>query len=213
MIDYYEILGVPPSASFAEIKVAFRHLAKEFHPDKTDGSKASVEYFLLLKNAYETLSTPVLKKKYLDARWQLKANGGKFEKPIYTPEHILKKAILFKQGFYYSDINRTNHFELKNGINDLLSDNNIHILNNNHDDIVTNAILQTLIPVIELLNYDDQNTYFHIIKKINIDQPTIIEIDQKIKQNKNAKQFQKLTPLFLLLALICLCLIIIWMIK
>ena len=39
MLDYYNILGVESTASTAEIKVAFRTLAKLYHPDKNENGK------------------------------------------------------------------------------------------------------------------------------------------------------------------------------
>ena len=37
--DYYKTLGVPKTASEAEIKKAFRDAARKYHPDKTKGDK------------------------------------------------------------------------------------------------------------------------------------------------------------------------------
>ncbi|AJQ45450.1 molecular chaperone DnaJ [Ureaplasma diversum] len=53
--DYYEVLGVSKNATDAEIKSAFRKLAKEYHPDKNKGADAE-EKFKEINEAYEVLS-------------------------------------------------------------------------------------------------------------------------------------------------------------
>lgn len=61
MVNYYEILGVSNDASLAEVKAAFRTLAKVYHPDKNPNEK---ELFARILKAYETLSDPALKSTY-----------------------------------------------------------------------------------------------------------------------------------------------------
>src|SRR6266446_2742059 len=62
--DYYEILGVPRTASDTEIKKAFRKLAREFHPDVAKNKKQAEEKFKEINEAYEVLGDPAKRKKY-----------------------------------------------------------------------------------------------------------------------------------------------------
>ncbi len=62
--DYYEVLGVQKGASEAEIKSAFRKLAKTCHPDLNPGDKAKEAQFKELNEAYEVLSDPDKRAKY-----------------------------------------------------------------------------------------------------------------------------------------------------
>lgn len=78
--DYYETLGVPRTASDAEIKKAFRKLAREYHPDVAKDKKRAEEKFKEINEAYEVLSDPAKRKKYdeLGADWKA---GEQFRTP------------------------------------------------------------------------------------------------------------------------------------
>lgn len=62
--DYYDILGVPRSASADELKKAYRKLAIKYHPDKNPGDKASEDKFKEAAEAYDILSSPEKKQRY-----------------------------------------------------------------------------------------------------------------------------------------------------
>jgi hypothetical protein len=58
MANYYEILKVSPKASRAEIKSAYRKLARKLHPDKNNGSGETAIAFAAIAEAYEILGNP-----------------------------------------------------------------------------------------------------------------------------------------------------------
>jgi molecular chaperone DnaJ len=62
--NLYDILGVPKNASQAEIKKAYRKLAREHHPDRNPGDKAAEEQFKAVQAAYDVLSDPEKRKQY-----------------------------------------------------------------------------------------------------------------------------------------------------
>jgi molecular chaperone DnaJ len=75
--DYYEILGLPRSASDADIKKAFRRLARELHPDVSEAPDAE-ERFREVAEAYEVLSKSETRELY-DRYGHAGLRGGGFE--------------------------------------------------------------------------------------------------------------------------------------
>jgi len=75
VIDYYRILGVKATASQAEIKSAYRKLARKHHPDVNRDSKTAAEQFSLISKAYTILSDRQERAYYDDQLNTLRTRG------------------------------------------------------------------------------------------------------------------------------------------
>ena len=75
MIDYYKVLGVRRTASKAEIRSAYRKLAKTLHPDFNGGSTTAAREFALLSKAYHILIDPQ-ERAYYDEGLSAQANAS-----------------------------------------------------------------------------------------------------------------------------------------
>ena len=105
--DYYQILQISSTATNAEIKAAYRRLAKLFHPDK---NPVAEEKFKQIKEAYETLIHCENRNKYdrkrnydTDMRTQNNDTIKKQKTYTFTEQEIKRRQ--YYQGYYKSKKN------------------------------------------------------------------------------------------------------------
>jgi len=82
-VDYYKILGIDHKATSAEIKNAYRKLARKFHPDLNPNDKDAKKNFQQINEANEVLSDPEKRKRYdqYGKDWQ---HAEEYEKGKYN---------------------------------------------------------------------------------------------------------------------------------
>src|ERR687898_858887 len=90
-INYYEVLGVPRSASRSEIRNAYRRLAKERHPDHAGGSETE---FSRLQEAHAVLSDPNRRSQH-DQDLDLAHAADQLAGQDFDPEPVTWRTAIF----------------------------------------------------------------------------------------------------------------------
>jgi len=100
-IDYYKVLDVTKSATEAEIKKAYRKLARKYHPDLNPNDKEAEKKFKEINEANEVLSNPENRKKYdkYGKDWQ---HADEFEKAGYNPNQQQQRQYSRQSGQDFS---------------------------------------------------------------------------------------------------------------
>jgi hypothetical protein len=73
MDELYAVLGLPPTATDAELKLQYRRLSLQLHPDKACGDKGKEERFKAVAHAYNIITNPELRAQFMRAK-----AGGSF---------------------------------------------------------------------------------------------------------------------------------------
>jgi len=112
--DFYDILGVKKSASDAEVKRAYRKLARKFHPDVNPNNKQAESRFKSISEAYQVLSDADKRKKYD------RFGHAAFQMDGFDPRSAGRGAEGF--GFDFSNFDFSSMGGDKRGFSDLFSD-------------------------------------------------------------------------------------------
>ena len=166
--DHYRILGLPPSATQAEIRKAYRRLASELHPDKTQNDPYAKEKFHAVKEAYETLTNPQKKQEYLQQRWYQQAVGQKMNSTVLTPETMLQQSLELEKHIRSIDHYRMDKEGLATQMAEWLSDDRIRILNGFEDARANDLIVASVLRCIEPLGKKQEEPLLAALRKLKV---------------------------------------------
>ncbi|MBR2137100.1 MAG: DnaJ domain-containing protein [Alphaproteobacteria bacterium] len=115
--DYYKILKISPTAKAEEIKKAYHHLAKKYHPDvnKEQNKKSAEEKLKQINEAYAVLKDGKKRKVYDQARknkpmWE---NSGTFSRRFSKQRIVAFFLLIFYLLFLSTGFNQNNPFDIK----------------------------------------------------------------------------------------------------
>ncbi|SDD48995.1 J domain-containing protein [Niabella drilacis] len=208
MKDYYQILGVPPSATLADIKIAYRKLAHTCHPDKNPSDTYAAARFNLIKEAYDTLTRPELKAQYLQERWLSQSMGAPVEKTATTPPQILKAVLAAHQQLIHYDEYRVDKKGLYETLLALIAPSGIEILNQFNQQDINREVVKWMTHSLFLLYPQDQLQMLVQLKKVSAPPESKVLIANKEAALRRTIRFNRYKPFLILGLIILLCIII-----
>ena len=150
--DYYQLLGVKPNASPEEIKRSYRRLALKYHPDKNPGDPLAEAAFKDIVEAYDILSDEKKREDYHYKRFYT-YNYKYTEVPPVTPQLILNDAVNLQKLVEKVDPFRMNSDALLFQLQQILSPENLSLLQNEKQANINNAIIEALLVACKPLQY------------------------------------------------------------
>ena len=148
--DYYQTLKVPATASSEEIKKAFRKLALQYHPDKNMDTVSATKKFMEIQEAYAVLGDKIKRAAYNYQRYL--QNPQRVNKPLpKSADDILQLSSSLQKKIAIIDPFRIDLDILSFEVNDILSDDNMHLLLNTGDVDINRRIIMDILTCIRPL--------------------------------------------------------------
>lgn len=213
--DHYKTLEIPANASVAEIKQAYRRLARRYHPDKNEGNDQSTQIFQEIQTAYETLSDPKKRNVYDNELRHVGQYNGFNKEHITNSEQLVKQSKDLLQYINTIGVRYINYDTLSDFIlSGLLNKDNIALLlranSTLNNETITTNILQASKGIIASRLFDEIAQRLLLLHPDTRD--TIhISIQKEIAARVHKEQQNRLVP-YMALALVLLIVLMMYLI-
>lgn len=209
--DYFDILELTPSASYTDIKKAYRRLAQLCHPDKNPGDPYAATRFTEVKEAYEVLTDPRKKEAWLQQRWYDQSIGKKRTEGMVTPVSLLKLSLELERYVAKLDTFRMDRQGLQTYFLELLSDHTIEKLNAFAEPATNHQIIQTLLRPLHQLPPDlAAPVLAQLMKMAGTDERSLSEIVLAQKRLQRRHREDRFQPWIITGLTLLLCILIWW---
>ncbi len=200
--DYYQILHVAPTASFEEIKKAYRKLALQYHPDTAHETDSNNNIFIEIKEAYDVLSDTKKRQNYHYKRFYKTYQ----QQTIVTPEMVLQQSISLAALVAVLDPYRIDYDKLTHQIMQIVDVHIVKILQADKAVIERKKIIENILKSTSLLNYQMVLPIHHILLQIAGENDNMIfKIQQQTNYLKRLYYWNKYKLLGAVFVAIVLC--------
>ncbi len=210
--DYYGILKVETSATLSEIKQAYRRLAQQYHPDKNNNDPYASAQFAEIKEAYEVLTHPGRKEKYLQQRWYNQSIGNRKKQDVITSVNVLKQVLELDRYVSMRDIHRMDSQGLTDYILEIISDHSITQLKTFNEPDICEQIIMLLVKQASLLTNEQAKKVSLQLQKLSTDEGTTLYIRSTMLQYRKKRQLEKYQPYIIGAAALMICFLI-WLLS
>lgn len=204
--NYYQILGVAPTASNYEIKAAYRRLAQIYHPDKNANDKEAENVFKEVNEAYHVLSNKEKRAEfhriYAEASYSQKEKGA----PFFSTELLLLKLAQMKQRIAETDPYRMDTTGLFQELEQLYSAFHLGVIKKEDNIRNNNQAVATTLYILNFLPFDQQKVILLDLEKMEHTKgPEVIYFN---KRQKTRRLWRRYKIWLVLIASILMCLLL-----